>query len=550
MSLPPHAPISVHKPPPDDDHDIDMMMGEDEDPIEVTLNIDIPKSSRPAVEGVPTMTVLSVNPSWHCVFIESVQQQRIRTSIRIQFCPSPVSRTQGEHRFKVRRLKSLQVIGYESRLVEMTRKICGANLLKRDGITVHLDPTAITFNDASYGFTISLTSFVTERLCRASGLGSKPDEPLPLTRQQNSAYCRRNLKEMYYDTFSKDVVITLRPTGDVLYVHSIVLENYGHFRSLLEHAVRESALRRAGDVHGDGPESAVDEEGYAQPIRPQGQQQQTQGRQDIGERQRNRRKTRIEIEGIGTNIFRAVLHYMYIGHVPTAVSSSSSSSVSRSLQQSTTSAASMVNTAAGSDPPLSSPAELSHNNQAPASDYRGSRQPPADVASSSSSTATEAASTLQTAVPAHQNPFEFSWRELYEAATRFQLSGLMHLSKVCLICRLDTNLAVKELFEWAYQYWDFLIESLDVATLDVPGWEGNDIAGAGADPDVAMQTETETWMGTQSEEQMNLDTEITMDIRQRRSILGTYRTRCPRFNEIMVVFLHILNERNRAKTMV
>ncbi|KAF9195079.1 hypothetical protein BGZ50_005144 [Haplosporangium sp. Z 11] len=557
MSLPPHAPISVHKPPPNDDHDVDMMTGEDEDPIEVTLNIDIPKSSRPTMEGVPAMTALSVNPSWHCVFIESVQQQRIQTSIRIQFCPSPVSRTQSEHRLKVQRLKSLQVIGYESRLVEMTRRIYGANLLKRGGITVHLDPTVITFNDASYGFTISLTSFVTERLCRASGLSSKPDEPLPLTRQQNSAYCRRNLKEMYYDTFSKDVIITLRPTGDVLYVHSVVLENYGHFRSLLEHAVRESALQRAGDVHGDGSESAVDEEGYAQPIRPQDQQQQTQGRQGIGEHQRNRRKTRIEIEGIGANVFRAVLHYMYIGHVPTALSSSSSSSVSRPLQQSTTNAATMANAAAGSDPSFSSSAESSHNNQAPVSDCRGSRQPPTNVASSSSSTTAEVASASQTTVPVHQNPYEFSWRELYEAATRFQLSGLIHLSKVCLICRLDTKLAVKELFEWAYQYWElvpcyasFLIESLDVATLNIPEWRGNGIDGTGTDPDVAMQAETEMRMEAQLEEQVNLDAGTDMGMPQRRSILGPYRTRCPRFNEIMVVFLHILNERNKVETMV
>jgi hypothetical protein len=103
-------------------------------PIEVTLNIDIPKSSRSPTVGIPSTTVLNVNPSWHVVFVETIQQQRIRTSIRIQFCLSPSTSRLVEHRAKVRRLQTVQVIGYASRRVELSRRIQGQTLLNRGGL--------------------------------------------------------------------------------------------------------------------------------------------------------------------------------------------------------------------------------------------------------------------------------------------------------------------------------------------------------------------------------------------------------------------------------
>lgn len=133
-TLPPRAPISVICPQEEGDRtggyngqDDDVVM--EEDPLEVTLNMDLPKSTR-SCEGEPSTTVLNVNPSWHCVFVETVQQGRIRCSLRIQFCGS--SRRM-EHRSLVCQLQSLQVIGYQSRQVEMTRRICGKNLLNKGG---------------------------------------------------------------------------------------------------------------------------------------------------------------------------------------------------------------------------------------------------------------------------------------------------------------------------------------------------------------------------------------------------------------------------------
>lgn len=134
--LPSRAPISVIYPEEDGGYgggqgeEQDIIM-EEPDPLEVTLNIDLPKTTRSG-EGEPSTTVLNVNPSWHCVFVEAVQQERIRCWIRIQFCGSS---RQLEQRSLVCQLQSLQVIGYQSRQVELTRRICGKNLLNKGGIT-------------------------------------------------------------------------------------------------------------------------------------------------------------------------------------------------------------------------------------------------------------------------------------------------------------------------------------------------------------------------------------------------------------------------------
>lgn len=146
--LPAQAPISIYGPRNSGggmgdeegaggDLEMDYILEEEEQgppPIEVTLNVDIPKSSRPPTEGVPSTTVLNVNPSWHVVFVETIQQQRIRTSIRIQFCPSSSTARLVEHRCKVRRLQTVQVIGYASRRVELSRRIQGQTLLNRGGL--------------------------------------------------------------------------------------------------------------------------------------------------------------------------------------------------------------------------------------------------------------------------------------------------------------------------------------------------------------------------------------------------------------------------------
>ncbi|KAF8937928.1 hypothetical protein BGZ58_001908 [Dissophora ornata] len=573
-----------------------MPAAEEEEPIEVTLNIDIPKTSAPAAAGVPHITVLSVNPSWHCVFVETVQQlqtqlqahpqqqQRIRTSIRIQFCPSPVShgivsrasaanantgttttttssRTYGSHREKIQRLRTVQVISYASRQVELTRRICGHNLLKKGGIVIHLDPLSITFNEASYGFTLSLSSFVAESLSRIhSSSRSKPDELLPLTRQQNSAYCRRNLKELYYDTVSKDVVITVRPSGEVFYAHSVVLENYGYFRTLLEQAVQESGASTvlAGTTAGVGGEmheesniagtsdnngnsgnsaasqAAVDEEGYAQPLHtapappPTAPQQQTcpqvrqwqQNNVDTNTRQ-NRVKIKIEIQDTHPNAFRAVLHYMYMGHVPTVVAPLTLGGRQQQPQQQ------MFATAATDFSSGQQSQTRVDTDTASASTSSSARLPPPPLRPLPSSLTPPA-------------PEEFSWRELYEVATQFQLTGLMHLSKLVLIARLDAGLAVRELFEWAYRHWSlvpsyvsFLIENMEP---DLLQWEQKHDGG----PDAGVAG------GSGAGRRRAASSTTSMA----KSVLWPYHDRCPRFDDIMAMFLQMLNERKEARTLV
>ncbi|KAF8943659.1 hypothetical protein BGZ47_005204 [Haplosporangium gracile] len=626
--LPAQAPISIYGPRNNDgcmgndggtgsDLEMDYILEEEEQgppPIEVTLNVDIPKSSRPPTEGVPSTTVLNVNPSWHVVFVETIQHQRIRTTIRIQFCPSSSTARLVEHRSKVRRLQTVQVIGYASRRVELSRRIQGQTLLNRGGLIIHLDPASITFNEASYGFTLSLTSFETDQLSRKGN--SRPDIPLPLARQQNSAYCRRNLKEMYYDTISKDVAITLRPSGDVFYAHSVVLESHAYFRALVEqqNQLRGSPMAVSQDAEEEGTvmavetDTVVDEEGYAQPLRPQPQQRSlngqgssryphggagtfgTSGRRENGSglatQDRSRAKIMIEVNDTSSTVFRAVLHFMYMGHVPitgvfanqapqqqqpqqqTAAPSASAvqanapaptqdtstfsmSAAAHAMNPTVgtesgsgtssmtgldvlTAAATLAATEAASDTSSSS---LSGPSSALGTSIVGLPMglPPSPLTLSVSSaaapiptTSTIITVTTATTVNANANASaaaatapsatattttivgEFPWREVYEIATRYQLSGLMHLAKVALLSRLDVDRAIRELFEWAYHhkplipaYVSFLIERVDATVLN-----------------------------------------------GRRSILWPYHDLCPVYDEIMMDFMRLLSERKNVSTLI
>ncbi|KAF9988557.1 hypothetical protein BGZ75_009220 [Mortierella antarctica] len=538
--LPPIAPISVLHPPPSihNGQDDDVAMEEGEDPIEVTLNIDIPKTPHSlGTEGIPRMTVLSVNPSWHCVFIETVQQERIRTSIKIQFCPSPASQTQSDHRNKVRRLQSLQVIGYGSRQVELTRRICGAQLLRQGGITVHLDPSAINYNGASYGFALSITSFATGTLCRGAGIGVRPDEPLPLARQRNSAYCRRNLKEMYHDMDSKDVAIALQsaPGDAAFYAHSVVLESYGHFRTLLINSAQVSASPgRFGNMNGvDGSSShgpVIDEDGFAQPLHrhaPQHAQPPYHPGEHGRQRPVNHARTKLVLGGVSPKVLDAILYYMYMGHVPIVTAPSAEprtqDDVESGIQaESSAGLTSAAATAAPPDPISSTTADSAAvPSISPSSSPLRSRSP--TLPGPSAVRDVEDISSPATPGNQPEEGGELSWREMYETASQFQLQGLMHLSKLVLVSRLDTDLAVRELFEWAYRHWalvpsyvNFLIEEIDPALL---------------------RTDIETM-------------ELDADAAEGKLSMWPYREQCPRFNDIMVVFLQMLNERTGTRTLV
>ncbi|KAF9911889.1 hypothetical protein EC991_001793 [Linnemannia zychae] len=584
--LPAQAPISIHghrnngSGIGDDagaggDLEMDYVLEEEEPgppPIEVTLNIDIPKSSRPPTEGVPSTTVLNVNPSWHVVFVETIQQQRIRTSVRIQFCPNSSTSRLVEHRAKVRRLQTVQVIGYASCRVELSRRIRGQTLLNRGGLVLHLDPKSITFNEASYGFTLSLSSFEIGQLSQTHN--SRPDIPIPLARQQNSAYCRRNLKEMYYDTITKDVAITLRPSGEVFYAHSVVLESHAYFRALIEQQYKsQSPLEGQGREDTSGmtveTEAVVDEEGYAQPLRPQLQQQRSSsyptrgadGLYDSGgglgqtDQVHSRTKIMIDVNDTSPTVFRAVLHYMYMGHVPiTSVfqqpqqpgnpfasggsapgeaqdasgpsistdthagnEPSSSSSGITGLEALTVAASIAATESSSTGGPSIVPPPLPQAATAPTA---ASVTPGAATTSSGVLTGTidPAAPAAPQLVTATMQLRDFPWRELYEIATRYQLSGLVHLTKVSLLSRLDVEQAIRELFEWSYHhrslipaYVSFLIERVDAMALGSGGAGGG---GGGA------------------------------------SILWPYHDICPAFDEIMMEFMRLLNERRDCGTMI
>ncbi|KAF9581283.1 hypothetical protein BGW38_001754, partial [Lunasporangiospora selenospora] len=124
-------------------------VGIGEESVEVTLNIDVPKTSRHA-RNRPYKTVLDVHPTWHVVFIERVLEHRTQVSVQVQFSPNPsaipvavlpavgVGGGEGvvvDHRALVKRLKSIQVLSYERQQVEQTQRIRGENLLFKGGIT-------------------------------------------------------------------------------------------------------------------------------------------------------------------------------------------------------------------------------------------------------------------------------------------------------------------------------------------------------------------------------------------------------------------------------
>ncbi|KAF9405773.1 hypothetical protein BGZ94_003384 [Podila epigama] len=507
-AIPPQPPVETYDDlmlPPGNGIEDDEMM-EETDPVEVTLNVDVPRTSRTA-EGKPTVTVLNVHSSWRCVFIESIRDQRVYTAVRLQFCVSPDNPT--HHQNLVRQLRTLQIIGYESQQVEMSQQIVGAKLLERGGIIVHLDPELIRYNkDACYGFTISLSNYPLRILTDTS-----PDEPLPLEKQRHAAYCRRNLKELYYDTDSKDVAIYIvkpaeqRPATDsgssnnsdtlqgnhgplrtapgtsqlsssgqssagptastasrpqvleVFYVHSVVLQSYEFFQSRYEVAVmaRNQAIAAASA-------SSIDQ-GLAQPLHVQRQQLQrtglhapsssvTQPSSSHGPLNRpylmqfskaqeqahphplNNEKIQLVFDNVQPNVFRAVLHFMYIGQIPAAdvdLSNNHADSEGPSTSCSTTEVRDREEDGRGTGSAQSSTTRL------PTSGSAGTF-PPA-TASSSATTST-----------AKKDPFDFTWRDLFEASIRFDLKELTHMASVVLVTELRVDTVLPELFEWAYRF--------------------------------------------------------------------------------------------------
>ncbi|KAG0089413.1 hypothetical protein BGZ93_009867 [Podila epicladia] len=489
IELPPRSPVQTYDPatlPFDDMNDTEMEGDEDDNVVEVTLNMDIPKTTRHA-DGKPIVTVLNVQSSWHCVFVESIQHERVHTAVRVQYCVSPDCPSKAD---LVKRLKTVQVIGYESRQVEMSQRIVGEKLLVRGGVTVHLDPALISYNkNASYGFSLSFSSYTL-------GLTSSttPDEKLPLQKQQHAAYCRRNLKEMYLDNASKDVAIyimkpaprpgidtesrlgargvpehqqqnqgasssssiirppsrvpSVGPSGthsstpatenqtvpnnttsvtssvlEVFYAHSVILECYEYFRSRYEIA----AIARNQSIAA----ASASDEGYARPLREQLQQQQQQARGPYSlsgssnqgsspsissamppplQRPQNQQpqtphhpsteRVQMCLDNVHPNVFRAVLHFMYIGQVPTAVfKGSSATSTITTLGEASQDASSSSITSGG-----------------------------------------------------YKDPLDFSWRQIFEASLKFDIKELSHMACLVLATDLRPESVLAELFEWAYQF--------------------------------------------------------------------------------------------------
>lgn len=134
IELPSQPPVEIYDPaslPFGDMNDTEMEGNEEDNVVEVSLNMDVPKTTRHA-EGKPIVTILNVQSSWHCVFVESIQHERVHTAVRVQFCVGPECPGKVD---LVRRLRTVQVIGYESRQVEMSQRIVGERLLARGGIT-------------------------------------------------------------------------------------------------------------------------------------------------------------------------------------------------------------------------------------------------------------------------------------------------------------------------------------------------------------------------------------------------------------------------------
>lgn len=398
---------------------------------------------------------------------------------------------------------------------------------------------AINYNDASYGFTVSLSSFTCDRLDYRY---HRPDELLPLTRQQNSAFCRRNLKELYNDSSSKDVAVTLLPSQELFYVHSVVLENYGYFRALLEeqggNATGHARLRRQGSSRsglGSFMTSLVgigdvDEDGFAQPLDlhsfPTTQLLQQQQQESSQQQQPpvsaassstsssslpppspppprpSRPRISLEVEGVSPNVLRAILHFMYMGHIPTTGASCFRSS---SPNSSVSSAA--ATTAVGT---------------------AGSPSSSAAPSSTPSATETDRIPTPASILPT-ANPFDFAWTDLYDAAARFQLVGLTRLARLVLVSRLEPDSAVQELMTWAYQhenlipcYVSFIIENVH--------------------PD-HFKEDKMARPNTRASNRSGADRAGNGGGGGSTSMLWDYRERCPKFGEILLMIVQMLDER-------
>lgn len=355
-------------------------------------------------------------------------------------------------------------------------------------ILVHLDPALISYNkNASYGFSLSFSS-------HPLGLISSnvPDEKHPLQKQQHAAYCRRNLKEMYYDNASKDVAIyimkpvtprsgteteqpqnqggassssslsTFRPPSrapsvglststapapdnqsvpttssttsshvlEVFYAHSVILECYEYFRSRYETAavardqaiaaasasdegfarpLHEQLQSRSGSSGNQGPSSLSSSSSSTMPppLRPshhqqQQQQQERQGRGQGQSQPNSTERVQICLDNVQPNVFRAVLHFMYIGQVPTAVPKKCATTTT---------------------------AQDETNQEAP---------------SSSTTTATTTGGI--------KDPLDFTWRQLFEASVTFDIKELSHMACLVLVTDLQRESVLPELFDWAYQF--------------------------------------------------------------------------------------------------
>ncbi|KAF9368159.1 hypothetical protein CPC16_005633, partial [Podila verticillata] len=349
----------------------------------------------------------------------------------------------------------------------------------------HLDPALISYNkNASYGFSLSFSS-------HPLGLISStvPDEKLPLQKQQHAAYCRRNLKEMYYDNASKDVAIyimkpvnprsgteterqphnqggasssssssTFRPPSrapsvgpstyttlspdnqtamtssttsshvlEVFYAHSVILECYEYFRARYETAavVRDQAIAAASasdegfarPLHeqlqsrsgpcNQGPSSVSSSSSSTMPppLRPtqqHHQHQQQQGQGQVQAQPNSTERVQICLSNVQPNVFRAVLHFMYIGQVPTAVPKKGATTTTTAQDET--------------------------DQEAP---------------SASATTATPRGT---------KDPLDFTWRQLFEASVTFDIKELSHMACLVLVTDLRRESVLPELFEWAYQF--------------------------------------------------------------------------------------------------
>jgi hypothetical protein len=344
--------------------------------------------------------------------------------------------------------------------------------------------------------------------------------------------------ELYNDTFSKDVVVTLLPSKELFYVHSVVLENYGCFRTLLEEqggraaAERQtrSRLRRqsshlsalgsiASSLVGVGE---VDENGFALPLNMNCLPTSQQDRSDQGSsssssslppppptappRLTTRPRIDLEIEGVSPNILRAILHFMYMGHIPTTSASCFRSTPPPAAPSTTTPETEAEETAG----PPSSSSEV-------ASTFRSSLESTQNPS-------------VPTSTPTTTSPFDFSWTELYDAAVRYQLVGLTRLARLVLISRLEPDSSVRELMTWAYQhdslipcYLSYIIENVH--------------------PDHFKEGSGE--LTTQPHSRVNSSHGISADKDggSSTSMLWAYREKCPKFGEILLRIVQMLDER-------